>query len=242
MKSIKIAALLLTSSAFVYAQEITVKGNTKLNTDFSKYKTYTWAKTDKTMPAKGDYEIYSYSEEVAAPQTTITTTHSKASSKKNDNKTTTKKVETRKPDNYIYSYSVIIPAPDASINSTIQSSISEELEGRGYRKSDSNGDLIVSYKVLDRNGKIRGYINDNPTVVNSSEVREPQDTTTYFTKPGTLMISLIDAKNSQVVWDGFASGLVQNNEFVADPIKVEEAVHLIFAEFKYRANKLTTSK
>jgi len=242
MKSLSIAALLLSSSAFIYAQEVTVKGNTKLNTDFSKYKTYAWAQTDKTLPGEGDYEIYSYAEEIA-PRTTTKKMDTKTNhSKKIEDKKNQKKSASQVPDSYIYSYSVIIPAPDAAVNSTIQNSIAEELEGRGYRRSDGIADLMVSYKVLDRNGKIRGYINDTPTVVGGTEVRQPQDTVTYFLKPGTLMISLIDTKNSQVVWDGFASGLVKGDAFVTDPIKVEEAVHLIFDEFKYRADKLTTSK
>lgn len=241
MKSLRIAALaLLISPAFLHAQEVTVRGNSKLNTDFSKYKTYSWAQMDIT-PSEGDYQIYSYREEVVAPVTTQTT---KSNTSKNSTKAKSKDVsKSKKPlrEPYIYSYSVIIPSPNATVNSSIQASIAEELEGRGYRMNESSPDLIVAYKVLDRPAKVKGYVNDDPTVINgNTEVREPKDTTTYAVEAGTLMINLIDAKNSQVVWDGFASGLAQGNIFTVDPIKLKEAIHLIFEEFKYSADDLST--
>lgn len=232
MKSLKIAALLLSCSVFTYAQEVTVKGNSKLNVDFSKYKSFSWAKTDETGLRNGDYEIYSYAEEVA-PSDVKTT---KKSASKTGHKTTHTRPEKEK---YYYSYNVIIPAADASTNASIQHSIAQELEGRGFRKSDSYGDLIVTYKVLDKRSKIKGYNNDNPEVVSGQQVRQPADTATYFLDPGSLMISLIDNKTSQVVWDGFASGMNNGDAFVSDPVKVKEAIHLIFEEFKYRADKVS---
>ena len=68
MKSLTIAALLLSTHAFLCAQDVVVKGNTKLNTDFSKYKTYSWAQMDIT-PIEGDYEIYSYTEKIPSSKT-----------------------------------------------------------------------------------------------------------------------------------------------------------------------------
>jgi len=231
MKSLKIAALLLCCSAFTYAQEVTVKGNSKLNVDFSKYKSFSWAKTDETGLRNGDYEIYSYAEEVTPADT--------KAARKNASKTS-KMNKSQRParEKYYYSYNVIIPAADASTNTAIQRSIAEELEGRGYQKAEGYGDLIVTYKVLDRRSKIKGYNNDYPETVSGEQVRQPQDTATYFLEPGSLMISLIDNKTSQVVWDGFASGLNNGDAFITDPVKVKEAIHLIFEEFKYRADKV----
>jgi hypothetical protein len=210
-----------------------VKGNTKLNTDFRKYKTYSWAETDKTAVSPNGYVIYSYAEEIPANSDhTINNRMSSSESNSSDEAS----------DTYIYSYSVIIPATDSSVNTTIKKSIAAELEGRGYRKDDASPDLLVTYKVLDRPAKLKGYNNDNPDVVNGREVRQASDTTTFAVEPGTLLINVIDKKKGQVLWDGFGSGLIKDNAFTADPVKLKEAVHLVFTQFKPRADRVSVVK
>jgi len=80
------------------------------------------------------------------------------------------------------------------------------MEGRGYRRDDVNPDLLVAYKIFDRSTQIKGF-NAEPTTTTTSEVRQPQDTITYALKPGTVLITMVDAKTSQVVWEGYASGV-----------------------------------
>jgi hypothetical protein len=232
MKALKIVALLLCTSAFTYAQQVTVKGNTRLNTDFRKYKTYSWAETDRTAVSPNGYVIYSYGEAIPENNGVINNRMSTSESNSSDEAS----------DTYIYSYSVIIPASDSSVNTTIKKSIAAELEGRGYRKDDANPDLLVTYKVLERNGKLKGYTSDSPDEVNGKEVHQPSDTTTFALQPGTLLVNVIDKKKSQVLWDGFASGLIKDNTFTADPIKLKEAVHLIFTQFKPRADHVSVVK
>lgn len=229
MKALKITALLLFAAAgFTHAQEVTVKGNTKLNTDFSKYKTFTWAQADPTVQPESGYYIYTYTEQPTVTVQTKTKTGKTVT-------TTTKEV----PAPYAYSYNVIIPASNAMVNASVRGALQEELEARGYRESAAKGDLLVLYRVLERKGRMKGYINDTPTVIGDQEVRTPSDTTTHILEPGTLLISLIDSKTSENVWDGFASGLVKDNVFIADETKIKEAVHLIMEEFKYRGDKVT---
>jgi len=115
--------------------------------------------------------------------------------------------------------------------------VEEALEGRGY-KNAVNPDLLVTYRVLEKKAQFKGYRNDSPTRVNTGEVRQPSDTVTYALEPGTLMIGLIDTKTSQLVWEGFASGLATDNMFTTDETKIKQAVNLIFDKFKYRADKL----
>lgn len=193
MKALKITALLLlAATGLAQAQEVTVKGNTKLNTDFSKYKTFTWAETDKTAQPESGYYIYSYSEQ---PMVTV-------QSKDKTGKTVTTQV----PTPYAYSYNVIIPSSNAMVDASVKSALQEELEARGYRESPTKGDLLVLYRVLEKKARMKGYIDDEPTIISSTrEVRTPSDTTTHVVEPGTLIISLIDSKTSENVWDGFAS-------------------------------------
>jgi hypothetical protein len=217
MKMIKMIVLIVCAARVLNAQDVKVNGNTKLNTDFRKYKTYAWANPDP-MKQGAEYEIYSFYEEP-----------------------TLKKNNRRNADRYIYSYNVIIPSSNQMVNTTIKDAIKSELEGRGYTPS-ANGDLLIAYRVLEGKAKMKGYKNDNPTMVMEGEIREPSDTATYMLEPGTLVISLIDSKTSEVVWDGFASGLYQQNAFVSDATKLKSAVHLMMEEFKYRGDKMKATR
>lgn len=230
MKALKIAALALLTTGFAHAQDVVVKGNTKVNVDFSKYKTFAWAQLDETSQPEGGYYIYTYTEERAVPRTTTTRT-----TKGNTKTTTTTTVTTP----YVYSYNVIIPSTNMVVNEAIKNSLTDELQARGYRQNDVRPDLLVTYRVLERQARMKGFINDVPTMVTGGkEIRTPKDTTTHTLLPGTLLISLIDTKTSEVVWDGFASGLVRDNAFITEETKVKEAVHLIMEEFKYRGDKV----
>jgi hypothetical protein len=232
MKALKIAALMLLTAGFVQAQDVVVKGNTKVNVDFNRYKTFAWAQMDETVQPESGYYIYTYTEEKAVPRTTSTRTK-----KTGTTKTTTTTTTVTSP--YVYSYNVIIPSTNVAVNAAIKGSLAEELQARGYRQNDVRPDLLVAYRVLERQARMKGYINDIPTMVTGGkEVRTPSDTTTHVLLPGTLIISLIDTKTSEVVWDGFASGLVRNNAFITEEAKIKEAVHLIMEEFKYRGDKV----
>jgi hypothetical protein len=208
MKRLKIAVLLLfVSVGYTYAQDITVQGETKVNTDFRKYKTFGWLQDSDHGP------IYAYTYRAFEPTTT--------------------------GDVIVYSYSGIIPSADSLVNHTVRRAVDSELEGRGYKKASINPDLLVTYRVFDRNTAIKGYNNDTPAKVGSQEVRQPEDTVTYRLEPGTLLISLIDAKTGQAIWEGFASGLASNGDIIDDKTKVKEATNLIFGKYKYRADKFT---
>lgn len=225
--------MLLLTAGFVQAQDVVVKGNTKVNTDFSKYKTFAWAQMDETAQPESGYYIYTYTEQKALPPATKTTRTTKAGSKTTTTTTTTVTAP------YVYSYNVIIPSTNLMVNTAVKSSVSEELVARGYRENTVRPDLLVAYRVLERQAKMKGYVNDVPTMVTGGkEVRTPSDTTTHVLLPGTLIISLIDTRTSEVVWGGFASGLVRDNAFITEETKIKEAVHLIMNEFKYRGDKV----
>lgn len=229
MKTLSIICLALVTTVSAWAQlqddnrqvPKGAVGNSRTNVDFSKYKTFTWAQSDLTAVGPNGYDIYYYEmEPVNKPQ------------KKAKNKSA-KQVNVP----YIYSYSVIIPAKDDNANTAIQDAISNELEGRGYREDEGSGDLIVAYQVLDRKAQLHGYTNDDPTVVGNEQVRQPSDTATFSLEPGTLIVSLVDAETSQMVWTGFNPGMNDNDAFVTDEVKLKEAVHDIFDKFKYTADQ-----
>jgi len=55
----------------------------------------------------------------------------------------------------------------------------------------------------------------------------------------TLLVSMADRESGKVVWQGFASGLIENDAFIKDEGKIREAVNLIFEEYNQRAKEYT---
>jgi hypothetical protein len=241
MKTLLLICLALIASASAWAQQAV--GNSRVNTDFSKYKTFTWAKQDLTTVDNDGYDIYYYELDPNNNRKMNRENREERREQKRDQKIekkTEKRAErdaTTYDEPYYYSYSVIIPAKDETINSVIKEAISNELEGRGYTENEPTGDLIIAYQVLDHKAQLHGYTNDDPVTASGQQVHTPQDTATFALDPGSLIITLIDAKTSQMVWDGFAKGMYYNNQFVNDEVKIKEAVHDIFTKFKYSADK-----
>ncbi|MEI9917406.1 MAG: DUF4136 domain-containing protein [Bacteroidota bacterium] len=221
MKKLSIICFALIASASAWAQKD--MGNSKVNTDFSKFHSFTWAKQDPTIAGTDGYDIYYIESDPV---------YVKQKSAKN------KSAKANVAEPYVYSYTVIIPARDEAANGVIMDAITSELEGRGYQENSGSGDLIVAYQVLDRKATLHGYNNDDPITISGGEqVRTEDDQQVFVLQPGTLMISLIDAKTSEVVWDGFSKDLVSNNSFVTDEVKLKQAVHDVFQQFKYSAGK-----
>jgi hypothetical protein len=215
MKTLTIIfAFLFITAGFAQTKDITVQGEKKLNTDFKKYKTYGWMNMDHQ---NGQVVEYIYEEQVP-----------------NSNKRTKK----GKDEYVIYSYGFFVPSEDPAMNNTLTAAVENEMEGRGYKKS-TNPDLLLGYRILDNNSKIKGY-SAPATNVQSREVHQPEDTLSYAVKGGTVFLSMVDAKTGQMVWEGFASGVAKNNGMVNDQVRLKEAANLILSKFEFRADKFTT--
>jgi hypothetical protein len=137
------------------------------------------------------------------------------------------------PNQYSYPYTIVIPATDLTLNTAIQKSITKEIEEIGYVNDDMNPHLLASYKVIEHKAKLRTR--------NASANSEDNFTDL---EPGTLIISFTDSNTGQGVWDGVATGLVKGNTFTNDSKLVQDAIHLIFQEFKFKtnSNRLSASK
>jgi len=226
MKNLRNAAMLvLLSAGITYAQNITVQGEKKLNTDFRKYKTFGWLQSDK--PA--DHVIAYYIEEYAQPVSSSSDPVTRKERKKNKN--------AKNEDVVIYSYSYTIPSEDSIMNRTLVHAVNSEMEGHGYLKDNASPDLLVAYKIFDQSSKIKGYNNNAPAVLNGKEVYQSKDTVSYRLKPGSILITLIDSKTGSVVWEGYASGVARNNDIINDKLRVEEAINLIFKKYEFRGDK-----
>ena len=118
-----------------------------------------------------------------------------------------------------------------STRQKIKDAIRYELDSRGYTAVPGTPDMLISFSVLEQPGKLRttnGYV----TLSSGEKVRTEDNVTYTDVKAGTLIINLTDAKSGRLIWQGFASGILQADQ-VNDVAKVRQAVSTVFNQFKY---------
>ena len=103
--------------------------------------------------------------------------------------------------------------------------IQSRLESQGYRNDENNPDLIVRWKVFDNPLVLRGYeqpqlrdwllLNSVALATQSNEVdRDSKDhynEISYDFKKGMFLISFIDVRENRLVWQGYFSEAIRNN-------------------------------
>lgn len=185
----KIMLVCLMSVAFIFsghAQSIRVESDRKLDTDFSKYKSFYWSSQADQWLDEGFYFLN-----------------------------------------------------DLTMKSMVRDAVKSEVMGLGYDLQSSNPDLIINFRVFDKPVTLKGYEGYGTSYWGDERYREPSDAASYNVEAGTLLISMADRESGKVVWQGFASGLIENDAFVKDEGKIREAVNLIFEEFDQRAKEYT---
>lgn len=125
---------------------------------------------------------------------------------------------------------------DIVLKDRIRKAVSYAMEGRGYRKTSHSPDLIVNFRVFETPTTIKGYSGYGTTYFGSEEVRTPEDTTSFRVDKGTTIVYLVDRKSGQIVWRGFASGLMNGYAFDRREDRIKQAINLIFKEYDYRAD------
>lgn len=94
----------------------------------------------------------------------------------------------------------------------VQQAIKQQMSARGYVLSYEKPDLFVNFFVYYDPIKYTGY--DQPNMnfwLNNNTENESYKAVKYSLKQGTLMISLIEGSNSEIVWRGYATGIFNDN-------------------------------
>ncbi len=117
----------------------------------------------------------------------------------------------------------------------LKQAIQREMEGRGYTLSSENPDLLVNAQVLveERNTN-QTYYPYSPRFYYWGGGHNANAQRTN--KEGDIVIDLIDQNKHQLVWQGYASGVLdiqtKNREEA-----IRDAVSIIFAEYGRRAGQ-----
>lgn len=136
---------------------------------------------------------------------------------------------------------------DLVLKAQVRDAVKSELLGLGYQMADdqTQSDLIVNFRVFDQPTKLMGpdtYGDDYWGTAGTGATSNGYDVISneeYDVPAGTLLLSLADRESGKVIWQGFASGLIDNNQFIKDEGKIHEAVNMIFDEYNQRAKEYT---
>lgn len=123
-----------------------------------------------------------------------------------------------------------------SVRSKIKDAIEYELSAKGYKKADSNPDIMVLFSVTEQPGTLRTYNGYEMINGGLDSVRTQSDVNLTEIEPGTLIINLLDAKSGVVAWQGYASGILKP-DMINDVTKVRQAVSSIFSQFNFKAKQ-----
>jgi hypothetical protein len=124
---------------------------------------------------------------------------------------------------------------DLVLKAQVRDAVKSELLGLGYEMGTDQPDLLVNFRVFDKPVTLQGAVDDASYWGTDNYAGIP--TESYDVEAGTLLVSLADRESGKVIWQGFASGLIDNNQFIKEEGKIHEAVDMIFEEYNERATE-----
>jgi hypothetical protein len=124
---------------------------------------------------------------------------------------------------------------DAQLKSDLTKAIAEELQNLGYLKNQINPSLLVRFYVFDSPLRLYGFDRFNSSQKNLLGNSDTAEKSNYNVDPGTLLISFVHPVTNKIMWEGFASGLIDSHAIKKNPLMVNEAVRLVLQEFAYQA-------
>jgi hypothetical protein len=126
---------------------------------------------------------------------------------------------------------------DLILKAQVREAVRNEMMGLGYELTDNAPDLIVNFRVFDKPAVLKNLSDYGDDYWGRTSYSNISEATNYEVEAGTLLLSLVDRKSGRLVWNGFASGLIENDQFIKDEGKVIEAVNMIFDEYNQRARE-----
>jgi hypothetical protein len=117
------------------------------------------------------------------------------------------------------------------ICSEIQDAIRRQMQARGYDVADEGPGLLVSYSIIQERVNYKGY--DQPSLdrwVNRYEYEDTYKAQNYNYGGGMILVSLLDAESSRLIWRGYASGVFSKK--VRKPVNYyRNVVRTIFDQY-----------
>lgn len=127
---------------------------------------------------------------------------------------------------------------DLILKAEVRDAVKHEMDSRGYRHDPTSADLVVNFRVFDKATTVQGLQGLGDGYWSSGEADRFNTTETVNLKEGSVIIHLVDRKTGELVWQGYASGLMDGNVFNKEKNKITQAVSMIFDSYNHRADNL----
>jgi hypothetical protein len=118
---------------------------------------------------------------------------------------------------YGFMNSTGLTADSTHLNETLRDAVRQRMRVQGYRLARKNPDLMVSFKVFEGDMRFPGFQQEDITYWVKQHDAEDEETPEeqrhgYTPKrllllDGTLMVTLIDTRTDNAIWNGYASGV-----------------------------------
>ncbi|MBX2840899.1 MAG: DUF4136 domain-containing protein [Flammeovirgaceae bacterium] len=146
-----------------------------------------------------------------------------------------------------FKYYTFYSLNDVALKHDIINAVEGELTGLGF-ESSSKPDVILNFMIFEKPTKFKGYKEAN-TPENqylhdyflSMEPKGDLIIKEYDFKEGTLLIQMVEAESGNMIWQGYASGIMDNNIFNKKKDNIEETVELIFEKYPARADQFESN-
>jgi hypothetical protein len=109
------------------------------------------------------------------------------------------------------------------ICSEIQDAIRRQMKARGYKVEEERPGLLVSYSIIKERVGYKGYF--QPSLdrwVNRYDNDDTYKVQNFNFGGGMILVSLLDAESSRLIWRGYASGVF--NKKVNKPVNYYRSV------------------
>ena len=124
---------------------------------------------------------------------------------------------------------------DLILKADIREAIHEEMEARGYKRSNDRADLLINFRIFTKPVTIRGREGYGSRYWTKEEISSIDiGVDEIKLDAGTLIISLLDRRSGKLVWQGVADGLGEDEqEIISSEGKVRKAISLIMDQYSY---------
>ncbi len=130
---------------------------------------------------------------------------------------------------------------DSSMNNeVVKKAIQSRMELQGYKLSEKNPSLLVSYKIFYDDLSYKGYnqleLEEWLKRVRYNREDEPDSDDKYSEakynlNKGALLITLIESKRNKAVWQGYTAGLFAEH-YISQEMAFNRAVRSIFDRYR----------
>ena len=139
---------------------------------------------------------------------------------------------------------------DALMKSELREAINQEMDAKGYELSKENPDVILNFRVFEKPTDFKGYENvymdenywssmelrkDMIGIKPLAEIRTTDNAREYNLKEGTLLVDFVSTNDHTLVWQGYVSGVMDDNFWNEGDADINRAVELIFDEYQFDA-------